>query len=77
MFTHQEDPFLILMPLKLEIIMTRHLSLYVFHSVFNSKRIHDIQEYIDLMVCKCFNTRLESEEVQRLFLGSSKIIMID
>ena len=50
--THQDDPFLFLMPLKLEVIMAGHLSLYVFHSVFNSQRIDEIQEYIDLMVRK-------------------------
>ena len=57
--THQDDPFLFLMPLKLEVVMAGHLNLYVFHSVFDSRRIDQIQEYIDLMVCKYLNTRLE------------------
>ena len=58
------------MPLKLEVMMAGHLSLYVFHSVFNSQRIDEIQEYIDLMVCKYLNTNHDIYNIMYLMPGN-------
>ena len=44
------------MPLKLEIITMEKMSMYMFHSVLTAKRMDEIQEYIDIMVCNWNHT---------------------
>ena len=53
--SHQDDPFFLLMPLKVEVIMAGPMNLFMFHSVLSSQQIDEIQDHVDrfkiILVC--------------------------
>ena len=49
-FTHQNEPYFYLSPLKLEEIAENPVTINLYHSVLSSAQINAITEYTELMV---------------------------